>query len=365
MQLKKWICGALAGLSVLGAAITASAAKASVSWDEPPKLSVVAKSSHQWTGVAVAPSGRIFVCFPTWGNHPDYHVGEILNGEVYPYRELEEHARFVCVQSLFADTKNNTLWVLDAGKRTKQDPASSDPTLLMVDLSHNEILRVYNLPPDVALPDSMMADVRVDATRGVAYITDSGHGGIIVLDLNTGNAWRALTDIPEVQSRLQAIYFPTGLFSDLADCNGLELSADKKLLYFSSLGGDVLYSVPTAVLLNEALSVAQREKEIKAINVQNVPADGMVLRDDALYMGALSYEGIWEFFLDEPNITEAGAILNLGVDLRWADSFALASDNSVYFTTSALNYSVDQQPPYELYHMVWPEKREQQNPYGN
>lgn len=362
MQLKKWICGALAGLSLLGAAVTVSAAKATVSWDEPPQLTVVAKSSHQWTGVAVSPSGRIFVCFPTWGNHPDYHVGEILNGEVYPYRELEERVRFVCVQSVFADATNNTLWVLDAGKRSKQDAASSDPTLLMVDLSHNEILRSYNLTPDVVLPDSMMADMRVDAARGAAYITDSGHGGIIVLDLNTGNAWRALTDIPEVRSRLQAIYFPTGLFSGLADCNGLELSEDKKLLYFSSLGGDVLYSVPTAVLLNEMLSVAQREKEVKAINVQNVPTDGMVFRDDALYMGALSSEGIWEFFLDEPNVSEAGAILNLGVDIRWADSFARAADNSIYFTTSALNYPVEQQPPYELYHMVWPTKNGNQTP---
>lgn len=359
MQLKNWICGALAGLSLFGAAMTASAAKASVSWDEPPQLTVVAKSSYQWTGVAVSPSGRLFVCFPSWGNHPDYHVGEILSGEVYPYRDLEEHAAFVCVQSLFADA-TNTLWVLDAGKRTKQDKASAEPRLLMVSLSSNEILRAYNLPPSVALPDSMVTDVRVDNARGVAYITDSGHGGIIVLDLNTGDSWRALTDIPEVRSRLQAIYFPTGLFSGLADCDGLELSADKKLLYFSSLGGDVLYAVPTAALLDQSLSVAQREKQVKAVNVQNVPTDGMVLREDALYMGALSSEGVWEFFLDEPNVLEAGAILNLGVDIRWADSFALAADNSVYFTTSALNYPVDQQPPYELYHMVWPEKKNQE-----
>lgn len=355
MQLKKWICGALAGLSLFSAAATVSAAKASVSWEDPPQLTVVAQSSYQWTGVAVTPSGRIFVCFPSWGNHPDYHVGEILNGEVYPYRELEENARFTCVQSVVADASNN-LWVLDAGKRTKQDTASAAPRLLMVSLSHNEILRVYDLPADVALPDSMMTDVRVDTARGVAYITDSGHGGVIVLDLNTANSWRALTDIPEVQSRLQAIYFPTGLFSDLAECDGLELSDDKKLLYFSSLGGDVLYSVPTAALLNENLSVAQRAKEIKAVNVQNVPADGMVLRNNALYMGALSYEGIWEFRLDESNVAEAGAILNLGVDIRWADSFARAADNSLYFTTSALNYPADQQPPYELYHMIWPSR---------
>ena len=361
MQMKKWICCALAGLSLLGSAVVTSAKpKETVSWDAPPKLEVVAKSSYQWTGVTVSPSGRIFVCFPSWGNHPDYHIGEVLNGEVYPLRELDEHASFVCVQSVVADATNDALWVLDAGKRSKQDQATSEPKLFMVDLSNNEILRIYNLPSGIALPDSMMADFRVDNARGVAYITDSGHGGIIVLDLNTGNAWRALTDIPEVRARLQAIYFPTGLFSELGDCNGLELSKDKKLLYFSALGGDILYSVPTATLLDQSLSVAQRQEQIQAINVQNVPTDGMVFLDDALYMGALSSEGIWEFFLDEPNITEAGAILNLGVDIRWADSFARAADNSLYFTTSAFNYPVDQQAPYELYHMVWPKNPNQQ-----
>ena len=359
MRFKKWLCGALAGLSLLGAAATASAAKPSVSWDEPPKLTVVAKSAYQWTGVAVSPSGRIFVCFPEWGNHPDYHVGEILSGEVYPYRDLEDQASFICVQSVVADA-NNTLWVLDAGRRKDAPIDASGAKLFMVNLSTNQITQTYALPADVVLPDSMLADVRVDNARGVAFISDSGHGGIIVLDLATGNAWRALTDIPEVRSRLQAIYFPNGLFSDLADCNGLELSPDKKLLYFSSLGGDVLYTVPTAKLLDQSLSVADREKSIKAVNVQNVPTDGMIFRDDALYMGALSSEGIWEFFVDETNVTEAGAILNLGVDIRWADSFARAADNSIYFTTSALNYPKDQQPPYELYHMVWPEKKEQQ-----
>ena len=59
-----------------------------------------------------------------------------------------------------------------------------------------------------------------------------------------------------------------------------------------------------------------------------------------------------------------GAILNLGKDIRWADSFALASDDSIYFTTSAVNYPVEQQPPYELYRMVWKDQKEPQNPYN-
>ncbi len=357
MQLKKWLC-TLCAMTVLGFSSAASA-KETVSWADPPQLEVVAQSAYQWTGVAASPTGRIFVCFPTWGKHPDYHVGELLGGEVYPYRELADQASFVCVQSVVADA-TNTLWVLDAGKKSANAPLDpSGAKLLMVNLSTNEVVRNYALSSDVILSDTMLNDVRVDNARGVAYLTDSGHGGIIVLNLSDGHAWRALTDIPEVRSNIMGIYFPTGFFDKLAHSDGLELSADKKLLYFSALGSDILYSVPTAALLNEAMPVAQRQQLIKAVNVKNVPTDGMVLRGDMLYMGALSNEGIWGFALDETNVAEAGAILNLGVDIRWADSFALASDDSIYFTTSAINYPVEQQPPYELYHMIFPKKSAQ------
>ncbi len=353
MQPKKWLCAFLAA-SVLGSASVA-AAKETVSWEDPPELTVVAQSDYQWTGVAVSPTGRLFVCFPAWGNHPNYHLGEILNGAVYPYYEIEDNASFVCVQSVVADA-TNTLWVLDTGRRGDGTMDPAGVRVFMVNLSSNQIVRTYTLPSDVVLSDTIMNDLRVDNARGVVYLTDSGHGGILVLDLASGNAWRALTDIPEVRANLQSIYFPTGLFSKLANTDGLELSQDKKTLYFSSLGSDILYSVPTDVLIDTALSVAQRQKSVKAVNVKNVPTDGMVLRNESLYMGALSNEGIWEFQLDETNVSEAGALLNLGRDIRWADSFALAADNSVYFTTSAINYPPDQQAPYELFHLVWPDK---------
>ena len=355
MQLKKWLCGALAGLSLLGTAALSSA-KERVSQEIPPNLELAAQSEYQWTGVAVSPYGRLFVCFPAWGNHPSYHVGELLKGTVYPYYELEDHASFVCVENVYADA-TNTLWVLDTGKRPGEPVSPVGARLFMVNLSTNEIVRTYTLPSDVMLPNSVMSDVRVDNARSVAYLTDSGHGGIVVLDLAADTAWRALTDIPEVCANLKSIYFPNGLFSNLANCNGLELSADKKLLYFSSFGSDILYTVPTAALLDETLSVEARQKLIKAINVKNVPTDGMVLRGNALYMGALSNEGVWEFMLDESNVAEAGSILNFGKDIRWADSFARAADNSVYFTTSAINYPKEQQPPYELYHITWPERK--------
>ena len=41
----------------------------------------VAESNHQWTGIAVAADGRMFVNFPTWNDYPaDYRVAELRDG---------------------------------------------------------------------------------------------------------------------------------------------------------------------------------------------------------------------------------------------------------------------------------------------
>ena len=358
MKWKKWLC-ALLGVSMLGMAAVADAKpNAKVSQEAPPKLELAAISEYQWTGVAVSPGGRIFVCFPRGEHQPSYHVGEVVNGAVVPCDALDSQAGFISVHSVVSDGAN-TLWVLDAAKLPGKDVDPSGAKLYMVSLSTNEILRIYTLPSDVVLPDSDMNDVRIDNARGFAYFTDSGRGGILVLDLNSGDAWRALTDIPEVRATLSGIYFPhTGFFNKLANSNGLELSADRKTLYFSATGSDILYAVPTDALVAPGLTPAERQKAIRVVNVQNVPTDGMVLRRSTLYMGNLSDEGVWQFDLTETNTAEAGATMNLGVDIRWADSFALAPDGSVYFTTSALNYPADQQAPYELFHMVWDKQKD-------
>lgn len=353
MKRKKWLC-ALLGVSLFGMVAVADAKpNAKVSQEDPPMLELVATSDYQWKGVAASPAGRIFVSFPTWERHPSYHVGELVKGAVVPFDALETQATLINVESVVADA-TNTLWVLDSARLPGKDVDPSGAKLFMFDLSSNTLARTYVLPSDVVLSDSRMNDVRVDTARGFAFITDSGHGGIIVLDLNSGDAWRALTDISEVRAVLQGIYFQhTGFFNKLGNSDGLELSADKKNLFFSATGSDILYAVPTDVLIAPGLTVADRKKAIRVVNVKNRPTDGMVLRRAKLYMGNLSDEGVWQFDLEEANTADAGATMNLGVDIRWASSFALAPDGSIYFTTSAINYPVDRQAPYELFRLVW------------
>ncbi len=310
------------------------------------RLTQIASSDKQWTGVAVSQSGRIFVNYPTWNDYPrDYRVAELVDGKLQAYPSPEANRDFVCVQSVIADGENH-LWILDPAKLRDKPVAKTGARLYEVDLSTNRITRIFVFPETVARPGSYLNDVRLDLNRKVAYLTDSGEGGIVVLDLSTGDAWRALTDIPQVKANLQQIDFvSTGPDTHVSQSDGLELSADGNTLYFTALGGDKLYAVPTAVLRNRKLTVPQRQRSIQVENPQNVPTDGLILDGHTLYMADLPKETLWTYDLKK----HQGKDLDLGQPLRWADSFAKGPDGTLYFTTSQINYPKNQRTKYGLY----------------
>lgn len=72
------------------------------------------------TGVSVSETGRIFICFPKWGDDVKFTVAEIVEGELQPYPNLQTNLvnpgnirmTFISVQSVVADGRG-TLWVLD------------------------------------------------------------------------------------------------------------------------------------------------------------------------------------------------------------------------------------------------------------
>ena len=198
-------------------------------------LTKVAESDKQWTGVAVSKENRIFVNYPTWNDYPEkYRVAELIEGMPAPYPNEAINQEFVCVQSVVVDDQNH-LWILDSAKLKNHDVAPTGARLYEVDLSTNELRHVYVFPQDAALPQSYLNDVRIDTQRQMAYLTDSALGGIVLMDLRTGEAWRALTDIPEVKANLQTIDFKsTGPNTHMSQSDGIELSKDNSQLYFTA-----------------------------------------------------------------------------------------------------------------------------------
>lgn len=186
-------------------------------------LTKVAESDKQWTGVAVSKENRVFVNYPTWNDYPEkYRVAELIEGKPVAYPNEAVNQEFVCVQSVVVDDQNH-LWILDSAKLKDHDVAPTGARLYEVDLSTNELRRVYVFPKNVALPQSYLNDVRIDTQRHIAYLTDSAIGGIVLMDLSTGEAWRALTGIPEVKANLHEIDFKsTGPNTHMSQSDGIE-----------------------------------------------------------------------------------------------------------------------------------------------
>jgi len=173
------------------------------------RLSEVAVNSRQWTGLAVSGSGRIFVNFPRWSADVPVSVGELTgNGGIDPFPNSvlnvwktgdDPREAFVCVQSVYVDREDH-LWILDPANPLFGGVVEGGAKLMRVDLKKNEIEAVFGFDAEIAPPASYLNDVRIDTQTETAYITDSGLGAIVVLDIKTGIARRLLDNLPDRQS---------------------------------------------------------------------------------------------------------------------------------------------------------------------
>ena len=153
---------------------------------------------QQVTGVGVSKkSGRMFVNFPYWSDQHSISVAEIVNGQPKPFPNEEWNkpgpaaSHFVCVQSVVVDDQDN-LWVLDPAAPKMQEIVKGGPKLVKIDLLANQVAQTIPFGEDIAPAKSYLNDVRIDTRSETAFITDSGKGAIIVVNLKDGTARRLL-----------------------------------------------------------------------------------------------------------------------------------------------------------------------------
>jgi len=309
----------------------------------------IAESDYQWTGIAISKSNRIFVNYPTWDTKSPFKVAEIIDGKEVAYPSTKDNSRFVAVQSVVIDDLDR-LWILDPANPQFKGVVNSGAKLFQVDLKTNKIVREYRFPKDVAPNQSYLNDLRVDTKREVAYITDSQLGGIVVIDLKSGKSFRSLDNSSDkLLANLESIDFTsTGKWNNRVNSDGIELSKDAETLYFTSLTGNILYRIPTSILRDQTATTQLRAQSIETENSSNVPTDGMLLVGNKLYMADLPNESIWEYDLS----TKRGKKVDINEQIRWADSFAKDSEGNIYFTTSQINYSVEQREKFKIIKMM-------------
>lgn len=318
----------------------------------------IARSPKQWTGVAVAPDGRVFVSYPRWSDDVPVSVAELgKDGAVRPFPDATWNAydpkadparRFVAAQSVVA-TKDGALWVLDPGNPKFGGVVKGAPKLVAIDLAKNAVREVIRFEPAVASGESYLNDVRFDFDHKAAYLTDSGKGGIVVVDLATKKARRVLDAHPSTHSEGITITVegkpwkrPDGS-APRVHADGIALSPDGAFLYYQSLTGRTLYRVPTEALRDAKATEAALAAKVEVVGKPG-PADG--LEADA--------RGVYHTSLEESALRLIGPdgsarVLVKDARLAWPDSLAFGPDGSLWVTTSLIHRGAEPKEAYGLW----------------
>ena len=347
--------------------------------DDPPGLlqwlrgegyyEVAATTPKQLTGVTISTTGRIFVNFPRWIDEPTPSVAEVVaDGSLVPYPNQAintwdgtpgESARnhFVCVQSVVAD-EEDALWILDPASPGFQAVVPGGAKLIKVNLATNEIERVYRFDDAGAPEKAYLNDVRV--AHGSAFITDSGLGAIVVVDLETGNVRRLLEDHASTKAEPGVEPVIGGRPWKFADgttpevhSDGIAIDPQREFLYYKALVGRTLYRVPISALLDESLSSEALGNLVERV-ADTEPTDG--LEFDArgnLYLTSLEWGAIK--VLRPDGRIEAFA---RSADFLWPDSITISRHGHLLFSASqfhlmpGFNDGEDKRmPPYKVFRL--------------
>lgn len=313
-------------------------------WAQPSPEIVARFSGPMPTGVAVSRQGRVFVNFPRWGDPVVHSVVEVKDGREIPFPSAElatydpkrPGETLVSVQSVVVDSADR-LWILDTGSLQFGPPVADGAKLVAVDLKNNQVLKILHFPTSVVKSTTYLNDIRVDVARNRAYITDSsvnGPNALIVVDLTSGNSWRALEGhrsveeepnfVPVVEAR--PLYNQSKPMSVGAD--GIALSADGQRLFYCALSARRLYSVATEALARPGNDASE---SVRDEGDKGGASDGLEM-DDQGQLFLTNYEQSLIMKRDSQGLFSTLVQL----DRKWWPDSLSISQGYLYFTLNQL-----------------------------
>nr|OQO28997.1 hypothetical protein B0A51_03579 [Rachicladosporium sp. CCFEE 5018] len=221
------------------------------------------------------------------------------------------------------------------------------PKLVNIDLTTNQIVKTSVFSSDLVKADSYLNDLCIDRAKNAAYLTDSsleGDNAIVYVDLTSGKGYRytfkqtkaIYGTVPWVWG--DPMYQVSGLSSAIKPgfitfgADGIAISPDYTLLYFSAVGGRFLYSIPTAAPRANDFDAAQAL--VKNTGEKGI-SDGLETDSNGIiYNGQVEQNGISMY---NPATTYA-TIFVRDPRINLVDTMSIATDGYLYFTVNQLNY---------------------------
>jgi sugar lactone lactonase YvrE len=305
-------------------------------------------STYQLSGVAISKDGRLFTSYPLWSTTYLYALAEVTSGKTaYPDQTWNSWktgdsgmAKFVNANGLYIDAANN-LWVVDAASPYQMGVYQNSQKLIEISLATNTVVRTY---PLVGATDdaSYLNKVVVDGSDNFAYLSNSSEGGIVVVNLNTGDVRQVLGGSSSVIADQTYILTINGAQINKSgspfyeNSTGLAITPDNSYLYYKPLTDHNLYRIPTADLQDSTLDPNVLSARVENLGTYNT-SDGLVLDASGnLYMGDIEAHRIVK--LDQ-NLKTTTIVTDSR--LIWPDSYSISTDGYLYISCSQINLEPD------------------------
>ena len=314
------------------------------------RLVEVAQSpEYHCMGIALSKTNRIFAALPRYINDVTLSVAEITSSNILtafpggrwntfnPASSFENpEERFVNINAVFTDANDN-LWVVDMGT-VGSHTFTNASKLVKISLRSNQVERIYYTSSLNAPTGFALNDVRIGERH--AYLTESGLGSVVIINLENGQVRRVLDQhfstkfseptVVRMEGRL--ILDEQGQPKKMHN-NNLELTPDQKTLYYKPSLSYNWFAITTADLLNESLSPSQLGEKVSR-SWKAMPTGGTTMDDQGfIYLMDIERQAIWQ----QNTVDGSWNLIVHDERIGWGDASDVSADGYLYVPMSQNN----------------------------
>lgn len=356
-------------MGALGAGILTRARPAHAA-EKPLALEIAVRSPWMANQVALTRHSTLFLGLPRYAaDKPTPSLARLESDgtlAAFPGNSWNEWApgkdgreAFVYLNSVHI-FEDDTIWCVDQGSVSAgvfpaeyAVPQTGAQKLVQLDSKSGAILRIIRFDDTILPPGAQMNDLRFHGNK--MYISDSGLGGIIIHDLQSGKTVRRLSGkkallasaakVPAILAHVKGgnVFHPPN--SDM-----IEITSDGKWLYWAAPTGP-LYRLETRLLNDADVSEEQLQQAIERVYDNN-------------FAGGCCMDSLGNVYFSETithNITLLSpsgktAVIASGPELVRPDGSFISHDRKLYIPVKQPAPHAGSDAPFIVYSITLPEE---------